>query len=113
MTMEFEIEGLEEEAPMIMGFKTNEASSSSDALKVLVGARILGLPYTFKKIGWVMGYLLIISIATLDYYCMMFLVYSKRKVESQSEAVKISSFGDLRFAVCGSVSRIVVDAMAV
>ncbi|KAM3216450.1 hypothetical protein T459_23851 [Capsicum annuum] len=49
--------------------------------------------------------------ATFDYYCMMLLVYSKRKLELQSEAVKISSFGDLRFAVCGSVGRIVVDAM--
>ncbi|PHU07688.1 Amino acid transporter ANTL2 [Capsicum chinense] len=112
--MGFETERLEEEAPMTMGFKTNEASSSSDALKIpreddpflgqnlqhlssplktfanvfmsLVSVGVLGLPYTFKKTGW-------------------------RKLESQSEAVKISSFSDLRFAVCGSVGRIVVDAM--
>ncbi|KAM3216451.1 hypothetical protein P3L10_025892 [Capsicum annuum] len=79
MTMGFETEGLEEEAPMTMGFKTNEASSSSDALKIpeeddpflgqklqhlssplktfanvfmsLVSAGVLGLPYTFKKTG--------------------------------------------------------------
>ncbi|KAM3362861.1 amino acid transporter AVT3B-like [Capsicum galapagoense] len=142
MTMGFETERLEEEVPMTMGFKTNEASSSSDALKnpgeddpflgqkqqqqlssplktfanmfmSLVGAGVLGLPYTFKKTGWVMGSLLIISVGTLDYYCMMLLVYSKRKLESQSEDVKISSFGDLGFAVCGSVGRIVVDAMIV
>ncbi|PHT76238.1 hypothetical protein T459_19760 [Capsicum annuum] len=79
MTMGFKTKGLKEEAPMTMGFTTNKASSSSDALKIpgedhsfqgqkqqqfssplktfanvfmsLVGAGILRLPYTFKKIG--------------------------------------------------------------
>ncbi|TMW90041.1 hypothetical protein EJD97_016260 [Solanum chilense] len=121
-----------------MGFETDEASSST--LKIpgedvpflgqnqqlsspsktfanifmsLVGAGVLGLPYTFKKTGWVMGPLLIISIATLSYYCMMLLVYSRRKLESQFEGAKISSFGDLGFAVCGPIGRFVVDVMIV
>ncbi|KAM3264990.1 amino acid transporter AVT3C-like [Capsicum annuum] len=79
MTMGFRTEGFEEKDPMTMGFKTKEAISSSDALKILgeddpflgqkqrqlssplktfanifmslVGAGILGHPYTFKKIG--------------------------------------------------------------
>ncbi|CAN4083598.1 unnamed protein product [Withania somnifera] len=98
-----------------MVFKTDEASSSSHVLKIpgedapflgknqqlsspaktfanifmsLVGAGVLGLPYTFKRTGWVMGTLLIISVATLTYYCMMLLVYSRRKLESKSEPVK-------------------------
>ncbi|MCD7448695.1 Amino acid transporter avt3c [Datura stramonium] len=123
-----------------MGFNTDEASSSSRSMKIpgedapflgqnqqlsslsktfanifmsLVGAGILGLPYTFKRTGWVMGSLLVISVAALTYYCMMLLVYSRRKLESQSEAAKISSFGDLGFAVCGPVGRFVVDAMIV
>ncbi|XP_009588848.1 amino acid transporter AVT3C-like [Nicotiana tomentosiformis] len=123
-----------------MGFKTNEASSSSHILKIpredtplmgktqklsspsktfanifmsLVGAGILGLPYTFKRTGWVMGFLLIISVAVLTYYCMMLLVYSRRKLESQCEAPKISSFGDLGFAVCGPIGRFAVDSMIV
>uniref|UniRef100_A0A3Q7F891 Amino acid transporter transmembrane domain-containing protein n=1 Tax=Solanum lycopersicum TaxID=4081 RepID=A0A3Q7F891_SOLLC len=121
-----------------MGFETDEASSST--LKIpgedvpflgqnqqlsspsktsanifmsLVGAGVLGLPYTFKKTGWLMGPLLIISIATLSYYCMMLLVYSRRKLESQFEGAKISSFGDLGFAVCGPIGRLVVDVMIV
>ncbi|KAH0700067.1 hypothetical protein KY284_014282 [Solanum tuberosum] len=92
-----------------MGFETDEASSSthvpgedvpflgqnqqlSSPLKTfanifmsLVGAGVLGLPYTFKKTGCVMGSLLIISIATLSCYCMMLLVYCRRKLESQFE----------------------------
>ncbi|XP_009762945.1 amino acid transporter AVT3C-like [Nicotiana tabacum] len=123
-----------------MGFKTNEASSSSHILKIpredtpligktqklssplktfansfmsLVGAGVLGLPYTFKITGWIMGSLLIISVAILTYYCMMLLVYSRRKLESQFEAPKISSFGDLGFAVCGPIGRFAVDSMIV
>ncbi|XP_060192494.1 amino acid transporter AVT3B-like [Lycium barbarum] len=78
-----------------------------------VGAGILGFPYTFKKTGWLMASLLIISVAILTYYCMMLLVYSRRKLESQLEDLKISSFGDLGFAVCGPIGRYVVDAMIV
>ncbi|KAK4711623.1 hypothetical protein R3W88_006136 [Solanum pinnatisectum] len=98
-----------------MGFETDEASSSthvpgedvpflgqnqklSSPLKTfanifmsLVGAGVLGLPYTFKRTGWVMG----------------------RKLESQFEGAKISSFGDLGFAVCGPIGRFVVDVMIV
>ncbi|KAJ8545128.1 hypothetical protein K7X08_017711 [Anisodus acutangulus] len=125
-----------------MGFNTNERNSSTHVLKIpgedspflgqgqnqqlssslktfanifmsFVGAGILGFPYTFKRTGWVMGSFLIISVAILTYYCMMLLVYSRRKLESQFEAVKISSFGDLGFAVCGPVGRFVVDSMIV
>ncbi|KAF3652839.1 hypothetical protein FXO37_17317 [Capsicum annuum] len=97
MTMGFDTEGLEEEAPMTMGFKTNEASSSSDALKIpeeddpFLGQKLQHLSSPLKTFANVF--------------------MSLRKLELQSEAVKISSFGDLRFAVCGSVGRIVVDAM--
>ncbi|KAK6797888.1 hypothetical protein RDI58_005590 [Solanum bulbocastanum] len=120
-----------------MGFETDEASSSthvpgedvpflgqnqqlSSPLKTfanifmsLVGAGVLELPCTFKRTGWVMGSLLIISIATLSNYCMMLLVYCRRKLESQFEGAKISSFGDLGFAVCGPIGRFVVDVMIV
>ncbi|KAK4347566.1 hypothetical protein RND71_033905 [Anisodus tanguticus] len=125
-----------------MGFNTNERNSSTHVLKIpgedspflgqgqnqqlssslktfanifmsFVGAGILEFPYTFKRTGWVMGSFLIISVAILTYYCMMLLVYSRRKLESQFEAVKISSFGDLGFAVCGPVGRFVVDSMIV
>ncbi|MCD7448694.1 Amino acid transporter avt3c [Datura stramonium] len=123
-----------------MGFKKDEASSSSHVLSIpredtpllgknqhlsspsktfanvfiaIVGAGVLGLPYTFKRTGWVMGSIMLFSVAFLTYYCMMLLVYSRRKVESHIKAAKISSFGDLGFSVCGPVGRLAVDVMII
>ncbi|KAA8532078.1 hypothetical protein F0562_006780 [Nyssa sinensis] len=79
----------------------------------VVGAGVLGLPYTFKKTGWVMGTLMLFSVAFLTYYCMMLLVHTRRKLESRHGFTKIGSFGDLGFAVCGPVGRFTVDAMIV
>lgn len=123
-----------------MGFDKDKAGSSSHILQIpredtpllantqhlsspsktfanvfiaVVGAGVLGLPYSFKKTGWVMGTLMLLSVATLTYYCMMLLVYSRRKLESHFKVAKISSFGDLGYAVCGSIGRCTVDAMIV
>ncbi|XP_009780484.1 amino acid transporter AVT3B-like [Nicotiana tabacum] len=123
-----------------MGFEKDEASSSSHVLSIpredtpligktqhlsspsktfanifiaIVGAGVLGLPYTFKRTGWVLGSIMLFSVAFLTYHCMMLLVYSRRRIESQLKAVKVSSFGDLGFAVCGPVGRFAVDAMIV
>ncbi|KAM3394425.1 amino acid transporter AVT3B [Capsicum galapagoense] len=121
-----------------MGFEKDKASSSSHVLQIpredtpllvknhhlsspsktfanvfiaIVGAGVLGLPYTFKRTGWVMGALMLFTVAFLTYHCMMLLVYSRRKIESH---LKISSsFGDLGFAVCGGFGRFAVDAMIV
>lgn len=125
-----------------MGFD-NEASSSSHVLKVpnlpredtplltksaplssnsktfanvfiaVVGAGVLGLPYTFKRTGWVMGSLMLFSVAYLTYHCMMLLVNTRRKLESLHGFTKINSFGDLGFTVCGPIGRFAVDAMIV
>ncbi|XP_006340059.1 amino acid transporter ANTL2-like [Solanum tuberosum] len=123
-----------------MGFGKNRASSSSHVLRIpredtpllantqhlssssktfanvfiaVVGAGVLGLPYSFKKTGWVMGSLMLLSVSSLTYYCMMLLIYSRRKLESHYKVIKISSFGDLGYAVCGSIGRCTVDAMIV
>ncbi|OIT06325.1 PREDICTED: amino acid transporter ANTL1-like [Nicotiana attenuata] len=123
-----------------MGFAKDEASSSSYVLSIpredtpllgkiqhlsspsktfanifiaIVGAGVLGLPYTFKRTGWVLGSIMLFSVAFLTYHCMMLLVYSRRRIESQLKAAKVSSFGDLGFAVCGPVGRFAVDAMIV
>ncbi|KAH0698906.1 hypothetical protein KY284_013121 [Solanum tuberosum] len=123
-----------------MGFGKNRASSSSHVLRIpredtpllantqhfssssktfanvfiaVVGAGVLGLPYSFKKTGWVMGSLMLLSVSSLTYYCMMLLIYSRRKLESHYKVIKISSFGDLGYAICGSIGRCTVDAMIV
>nr|DAD32343.1 TPA_asm: hypothetical protein HUJ06_011194 [Nelumbo nucifera] len=79
----------------------------------IVGAGVLGLPYTFMKTGWVFGILMIATIAFLTYHCMMLLVYTRRKLESLQGFSKINSFGDLGFTVCGPIGRFAVDAMIV
>lgn len=79
----------------------------------IVGAGVLGLPYTFKRTGWVTGTLMIFSVAYLTYHCMMLLVRTRNKLESLHGFAKIASFGDLGFAVCGPVGRFSVDAMIV
>ncbi|KAJ8629303.1 hypothetical protein MRB53_022626 [Persea americana] len=81
----------------------------------IVGAGVLGLPYTYMKTGWLAGLLMIFSVAGLTYYCMMLLVYTRRRIEESggSTKSKITSFGDLGFAVCGPVGKFSVDAMIV
>ncbi|KAL2522161.1 Amino acid transporter ANTL1 [Forsythia ovata] len=77
----------------------------------IVGAGVLGLPYTFKKTGWLTGVIMIFSVGFLTYHCMMLLVYTRRRLETHLKFPKISSFGDLGFAVCGPIGRFAVDAM--
>ncbi|KAF6154342.1 hypothetical protein GIB67_026798 [Kingdonia uniflora] len=80
----------------------------------IVGAGVLGLPYTFKKTGWVFGMIMLFSVAILTYHCMMLLVYTRRKLESYNNGFsKINSFGDLGFTVCGPIGRFVVDFLIV
>ncbi|GFZ09467.1 transmembrane amino acid transporter family protein [Actinidia rufa] len=43
----------------------------------VVGAGVLGLPYTFKRTGWAMGSLMLFAVAFLTYYCMMLLVHTR------------------------------------
>ncbi|KAL2551690.1 amino acid transporter AVT3B-like [Forsythia ovata] len=110
-----------------MGFEKDEASTFSNVLRVpredtplmsnnenhlfsrpktfanvfiaIVGAGVLGLPYTFKKIGWLTGVLIIYSVGFPTYHCMMLLVYTHRRLETVLKFPKISSFGDLGFAL--------------
>lgn len=123
-----------------MGFEKDEASSSSNTIQLprenspllsnsdhlssqsktfanvfiaIVGAGVLGLPYTFMKTGWVMGLLMLFSVAFFTYHCMMLLVLTRRRLESFEGFSKISSFGDLGFAVCGPAGRFAVDVMIV
>ncbi|KAF7829063.1 amino acid transporter AVT3C-like [Senna tora] len=79
----------------------------------IVGAGVLGLPYCFKKTGWVFGLLMLFTVAFLTYHCMMLLVYTRRKLESGKGFPKINSFGDLGFTICGPIGRFAVDAMIV
>ncbi|GJT24080.1 basic-leucine zipper domain-containing protein [Tanacetum coccineum] len=78
----------------------------------IVGAGVLGLPYTFMRTGWITGFLMIFAVAGLVYRGMMLLIETRRKLESPLTYSKINSFGDLGFAVCGPIGRICALAMA-
>lgn len=86
--------------------------SFGNILIAIVGAGVLGLPYTFMKTGWFAGLIMLGTVAGITYYCMMLLVWTKRKLESDGH-VKIGSFGDVGFLVSGSVGKAMVDSMIV
>ncbi|VVB08579.1 unnamed protein product [Arabis nemorensis] len=75
----------------------------------IVGAGVLGLPYAFKRTGWLMGLLTLFSVAALLNHCMMLLVHIRRKLGVSN----IGSFGDLGFAVSGPIGRFVVDILII
>ncbi|KAE8707177.1 Amino acid transporter ANTL2 [Hibiscus syriacus] len=92
---------------------SSQSKTFANVFIAIVGAGVLGLPYTFKKTGWLMGSLMLFSVAILAYHCMMLLVFTRRKLESLHGFSKISSFGDLGFEVCGPLGRFAVDIMIV
>ncbi|KAI5588282.1 hypothetical protein POPTR_005G102300v4 [Populus trichocarpa] len=92
---------------------SSQGKTFANVFIAIVGAGVLGLPYTFKKTGWVMGSIMVFSVAFLTYYCMMLLVHTRRKLESLEGFSKIASFGDLGFTVCGPIGRFAVDIMIV
>jgi proton-coupled amino acid transporter len=77
----------------------------------IVGAGVLGLPYSFKKTGWIMGLLTLFSVAFLTYHCMMLLIHTRRRLESIMGFPKINSFGDLGYATSGHCGKICIDIM--
>ncbi|TKY58378.1 Amino acid transporter ANTL1 [Spatholobus suberectus] len=79
----------------------------------IVGAGVLGLPYTFKKTGWLTGLLMIFLVAFLTYNCMMLLVHTRRKLESTVGSPRINSFGDMGHAIGGPAGKLFIDAMIV
>ncbi|KAF5727110.1 putative amino acid transporter [Tripterygium wilfordii] len=106
-----------EDSPLLGGATAVPLSSQpktfANIFIAIVGAGVLGLPYAFKRTGWLMSLLMLFSVAGLTYHCMMLLIHTRRKLESASKFSKIASFGDLGFAVCGPVGRLVVDVLIV
>lgn len=79
----------------------------------VVGAGVLGLPYTFKRTGWVAGVLTVAAVSALTYHCMMLLVHARRRLLLSPAPPKLGSFGDLGAAVAGPAGKLAVDAMIV
>ncbi|XP_049401456.1 amino acid transporter AVT3B-like [Solanum stenotomum] len=104
----------EEETPLLENFKSCLPKTFANFFIAIVGAGVLGLPYTFMKTGWITGVLTIFAVAVLTYHGMMLLIHTRRRLDlTLIGDSKISSFGDLGFVVCGPVGRFVVDVMIV
>ncbi|KAJ9704651.1 hypothetical protein PVL29_002956 [Vitis rotundifolia] len=104
---------LPEETPLLPKPKllSSQPKTFANVFIAVVGAGVLGLPYCFKRTGWVVGLLMLFSVAALTHHCMMLLVRTRRRLESVMGFTNIASFGDLGFIVCGSVGRFAVDLM--
>lgn len=104
-----------EETPLLPKLKllSSQPKTFANVFIAVVGAGVLGLPYSFKRTGWVVSLLMLFSVAALTHHCMMFLVRTRRRLESVMGFTNIASFGDLGFIVCGSVGRFAVDLMLV
>ena len=102
-----------EEAPLLPKLKllSSQPKTFANVFIAVVGAGVLGLPYSFKRTGWVVSLLMLFSVAALTHHCMMLLVRTRRRLESVMGFTNIASFGDLGFIVCGSVGRFAVDLM--
>lgn len=106
-----------EDSPLLPSYSQSGPLSSvpksfGNILIAIIGAGVLGLPYTFMKTGWLAGIIMLGIVAGLTYYCMMLLVWTKRKLESDGH-VKIGSFGDVGFFVSGAAGKAIVDSMIV
>ncbi|XP_072963560.1 amino acid transporter AVT3B-like [Typha angustifolia] len=87
---------------------SSQPKTFANVFIAIVGAGVLGLPYTFMRTGWLSGSIVLLLVAALTFHCMMLLVVTRRRLDC-----KISSFGDLGFAVSGRLGRLAVDSMIV
>ncbi|KAE8008897.1 hypothetical protein FH972_005367 [Carpinus fangiana] len=92
---------------------SSQSKTFANVFIAIVGAGVLGLPYAFKRTGWLMSLLMLAAVAGLTHHCMMLLVYTRRKLESVSGFSKINSFGDLGFTVCGPFGKFLVDILII
>lgn len=109
-----------EDTPLLPGVAKSAARSSqlktfANVFIAIVGAGVLGLPYTFMRTGWLTSLIMVFLVSILTYHGMMLLVHTRKRLEDSSvcSSAKIASFGDLGFAVCGSFGRFSVDLMIV
>ncbi|KAJ3670651.1 hypothetical protein LUZ60_008077 [Juncus effusus] len=89
---------------------SSQPKTFANVFIAIVGAGVLGLPYTFMRTGWAAGTLILLAVSALTFHCMMLLVKIRRRLDTEK---KIGSFGDLGFAVWGNFGRFSVDVMIV
>lgn len=88
----------DEQTPLLIlhgGHKASVARTAGNIFISIVGAGVLGLPYTFRITGWAVAAGSVAGAACLTYYCMLLLV---RWVSFMLYNSKIGSVG----LVCAS-----------
>ncbi|KAI5060723.1 hypothetical protein GOP47_0025143 [Adiantum capillus-veneris] len=91
---------------------SSPAKTFGNIIISIVGSGVLGLPYTFKRTGWLVSTITLAGIAILVYYCMMLLVWSRKKLEKDGD-IHVDSFSDLGFLLYGKWGRLTVDVLLV
>ncbi|KAG6386378.1 hypothetical protein SASPL_155277 [Salvia splendens] len=95
---------------------SSQPKTFANVFIAIVGAGVLGLPYTFMRTGWLTSLITVFVVSIFTYHGMMLLVVTRRRIDEStcsSSNNKIASFGDLGFAVCGSIGRSAVDLLIV
>lgn len=74
----------DEETPLLMmhgggshGHAASVARTAGNIFISIVGAGVLGLPYTFRISGWAVAAASVVGAACLTYYCMLLLVWNR------------------------------------
>ncbi|XP_015953487.1 amino acid transporter AVT3B-like [Arachis duranensis] len=111
-----------EDTPLLGGHYqplSSKTKTFANIFIAIVGAGVLGLPYCFKKTGWILGLIMLFTVGFFTHYCMILLVQTRRKLESSFShtisrgSSKINSFGDLGYAIWGPFGKSFVDFMIV
>ncbi|BBN18878.1 solute carrier family 36 (proton-coupled amino acid transporter) [Marchantia polymorpha subsp. ruderalis] len=105
--------GANEETPLLGLAGTGRASTFKTYFNIIisiVGAGVLGLPYTFRTSGWAVSAACVTGSAILSYYCMMHLVKCREQLQKQGHRF-VHTYGDLGDAAFGNWGRQFVDVM--
>ncbi|KAL2610140.1 hypothetical protein R1flu_028713 [Riccia fluitans] len=102
-----------DETPLLGCAGSGRASTFKTFFNIIisiVGAGVLGLPYTFRVSGWAVAAGCVTTSAVLSYYCMMHLVRCREKLQRGGRRI-IQNYGDLGDAAFGNWGRQFVDIM--
>eukprot|EP00897_Mesotaenium_endlicherianum_P005860 jgi/Mesen1/5301/ME000264S04328 len=76
----------------------------------IIGAGVLGLPYTFLRSGWLFGSLAVACSAVLSFHCMMLLVRCRQRLGQLGDH-GINTYGDLGRHAYGETGHRIVDIL--
>ncbi|MCO5551165.1 hypothetical protein L7F22_004662 [Adiantum nelumboides] len=104
---------LSEQVPLLVRHPLSSVSRTfANLVLAIIGSGVLGLPYTFRTVGWVMGILALVLSGAIVYHGQMLQVYSKHRLQlSRGTHLVIASFGDLMFHTFGPWARLAIDVM--